>query len=102
MRDPDYSALVMDHYTFQIHRQGAYSLSAGGHPPLFPPLVPGVASQLECLAGQAAADGGAALRGHQRMEEVVDDEPMVTLESQSLWSEFHKRGTEMVITKSGR
>ncbi|CAG01540.1 unnamed protein product, partial [Tetraodon nigroviridis] len=35
-------------------------------------------------------------------EEVLDDEPVVTLDSQSLWSEFHKRGTEMVITKSGR
>lgn len=102
MRDPGYSAIVMDHYTFQIHRPGASNLSAGGHPSLFPPLVPGVASQLERLAGQAAVDGGAALRSHQRIEEVLDDEPIVALDSQSLWSEFHKRGTEMVITKSGR
>lgn len=89
----------MDHYTYQIHQPGAYNLSAGGHPSSF---LPGVASQLERLAGQAAADGGAALRSHQRIEEVLDDEPVVTLDSQSLWSEFHKRGTEMVITKSGR
>lgn len=91
----------MDHYTFQIHRPGAYNLSAS-HPSLFPLLVPGVASQLERLPGQAAADGGAALGGRQRTEEPLDDEPMVTLDSQSLWSEFHKKGTEMVITKSGR
>lgn len=92
----------MDHYTFQIHRPDAYNLSTGGHASLFPPLVPGVAWQLERLDGQAAAGGGAALRGHQRVDEVLDDEPVVTLDSQSLWSEFHKRGTEMVITKSGR
>ncbi|XP_077402887.1 T-box transcription factor TBX2b-like isoform X2 [Vanacampus margaritifer] len=30
------------------------------------------------------------------------DDPKVTLESQDLWNEFHKMGTEMVITKSGR
>lgn len=32
---------------------------------------------------------------------VVDD-PKVTLESKELWEQFHKLGTEMVITKSGR
>lgn len=30
------------------------------------------------------------------------DDPKVTLESKELWEQFHKRGTEMVITKSGR
>ncbi|XP_041455869.1 T-box transcription factor TBX3-like isoform X2 [Lytechinus variegatus] len=30
------------------------------------------------------------------------DDPQVTLESKELWEKFHKRGTEMVITKSGR
>lgn len=102
MRDPIYSAAVMDYYTFQIRRPGAYTLSSGGRPSLLPPLVPGVAPHLERPTGQAAADGGAALRGHPRTEKVLDDEPTVTLDSQSLWSEFHKRGTEMVITKSGR
>lgn len=32
---------------------------------------------------------------------VVDD-PKVTLEGRDLWEKFHKLGTEMVITKSGR
>ena len=32
---------------------------------------------------------------------VVDD-PKVTLEGKDLWERFHKLGTEMVITKSGR
>lgn len=35
-------------------------------------------------------------------EEALGDNPRVTLDSQSLWSEFYRRGTEMVITKSGR
>ncbi|XP_055942254.1 T-box transcription factor TBX3-like [Argiope bruennichi] len=32
----------------------------------------------------------------------VKDDPKVTLESKDLWDQFHKLGTEMVITKSGR
>lgn len=34
--------------------------------------------------------------------EVTEDEPKVYLESSDLWRQFHKHGTEMVITKSGR
>lgn len=36
------------------------------------------------------------------MEEGLEDDPKVTLDSKKLWNEFHKMGTEMVITKSGR
>jgi T-box protein 2 len=32
----------------------------------------------------------------------VKDDPKVTLEHKELWEQFHKNGTEMVITKSGR
>jgi hypothetical protein len=32
----------------------------------------------------------------------VKDDPKVTLEHKELWEQFHKYGTEMVITKSGR
>ena len=32
----------------------------------------------------------------------VQDDPKVTLEHKELWEQFHKYGTEMVITKSGR
>ncbi|KAM6965661.1 T-box transcription factor TBX3 [Aplochiton taeniatus] len=35
-------------------------------------------------------------------EEVNDDDPKVHLEGMDLWTQFHKCGTEMVITKSGR
>ena len=30
------------------------------------------------------------------------DDPQVELDNRALWKEFHKRGTEMVITKTGR
>jgi hypothetical protein len=32
----------------------------------------------------------------------VQDDPKVTLEHKELWEQFHKYGTEMVITKTGR
>ena len=32
----------------------------------------------------------------------VKDDPKVTLEHKEMWETFHKHGTEMVITKSGR
>uniref|UniRef100_A0A8C5KVH6 T-box 2 n=1 Tax=Jaculus jaculus TaxID=51337 RepID=A0A8C5KVH6_JACJA len=35
-------------------------------------------------------------------EDEVEDDPKVTLEAKELWDQFHKLGTEMVITKSGR
>lgn len=35
-------------------------------------------------------------------EEIIEDDPKVHLESGDLWGQFHKCGTEMVITKSGR
>ncbi|XP_072242947.1 T-box transcription factor TBX3-like [Leuresthes tenuis] len=38
----------------------------------------------------------------QESAEMADDEPKVYLEASDLWRQFHKFGTEMVITKSGR
>ncbi|TKS78077.1 T-box transcription factor TBX3 [Collichthys lucidus] len=35
-------------------------------------------------------------------EEMSEDEPKLYLEASDLWRQFHKCGTEMVITKSGR
>lgn len=51
---------------------------------LFHPLHP---RQLRCL---------------EPPEADVQDDPKVELESKELWEKFHKLGTEMVITKSGR
>ena len=35
-------------------------------------------------------------------ETEVEDDPVVHIETKDLWEQFHKCGTEMVITKSGR
>lgn len=42
------------------------------------------------------------LRSFQPEDDGVIDDPKVTLEGKELWEKFHKLGTEMVITKSGR
>lgn len=41
-------------------------------------------------------------RTFQAEDDGVVDDPKVTLEGKELWEKFHKLGTEMVITKSGR
>ncbi|KAK1806900.1 hypothetical protein P4O66_005380 [Electrophorus voltai] len=41
-------------------------------------------------------------RGTAEHEVEFEDDPVVHLESTELWGQFHKIGTEMVITKSGR
>ncbi|XP_041808392.1 T-box transcription factor TBX2b-like [Chelmon rostratus] len=115
MRYPVDTAAAMAYHPFQAHRPGALPLSAffaAAQPSFFPALtLPDAASLSDPLSERSATD--AALRrqnqpGHRRPtkvpqpEEGPDDDPKVTLDSQNLWSEFHKRGTEMVITKSGR
>nr|XP_055053942.1 T-box transcription factor TBX3 isoform X1 [Misgurnus anguillicaudatus] len=35
-------------------------------------------------------------------DQAPEDDPVVQLEGKDLWGQFHKSGTEMVITKSGR
>ena len=61
---------------------------SSGYPGLFPRL-PGFF-------------GGGLSRPPGPEEENVKDDPKVNLEHKELWAEFHKHGTEMVITKSGR
>lgn len=119
MRDPVDTTTSMAYHPFQVHRQGVSSLSAflaGAQPSLFPALTfPDVSSLSEPLSEQVTSDAGlhAALGRQNRPvhpwsvknlqpEDWVDDDPKVTLESKNLWNEFHKMGTEMVITKSGR
>jgi len=119
MKDPIAAAAAMAYHTFQTHQPGALPLSAflgAAQPSCFPELAfPDVASLSQPLSEQAVPDAGlrAALgRPHPpappqsftslQTEEGLDDDPKVTLDSKKLWTEFHKMGTEMVITKSGR
>ncbi|KAK9536276.1 hypothetical protein VZT92_006070 [Zoarces viviparus] len=120
MKYPISTAAAMAYNTFQAHPPGALPLSAffaATRPSCCPSLAfPDVASlSEEPPSEQAASDAGlraALVRQHQpvqprsckslQTEEGLEDDPKVTLESKKLWTEFHKMGTEMVITKSGR
>lgn len=56
------------------------------------------------LAAAVAAQHHPTMRPFRNYPEDdgVEDDPKVTLEGKELWEKFHKLGTEMVITKSGR
>lgn len=98
----------------------------GHQPPFFPALalppngaaalsLPGALAKpiMDQLVGAAETAIPFSSLGHQAAahlrplktlepEEEVEDDPKVHLEAKELWEQFHKRGTEMVITKSGR
>ncbi|XP_044225499.1 T-box transcription factor TBX2b-like [Thunnus albacares] len=119
MRDPVHRVASMAYHPFQNNRPGALPLTAflaSAQPSFFPAVAfPDVASLSESLSEQVAPDARLhAVLGRQHQpvhqlslkgmqpEEGPEDDPKVTLESKNLWKEFHKMGTEMVITKSGR
>uniref|UniRef100_A0AAV2J544 T-box domain-containing protein n=1 Tax=Knipowitschia caucasica TaxID=637954 RepID=A0AAV2J544_KNICA len=68
------------------------------------PLPPELSAEAGALHPALSHHQAAHLRGLKSLEpdEEVDDDPKVTLEAKDLWDQFHKLGTEMVITKSGR
>lgn len=73
--------------------------------PLRPPLPPGMLhTSPHPLAAHhpLTAPHHPLVPPHHPEEDGVVDDPKVTLEGKELWEKFHKLGTEMVITKSGR
>ncbi|CAL8344236.1 unnamed protein product [Arctogadus glacialis] len=121
MRDPVFTGTAMAYHPFHAHRPTDFPMSAflaAAQPSFFPTLTlpPGALTkpmQDHSLAGAAEAGLHPALSHHHQAahlrslktlepEEEVDDDPKVTLEAKDLWDQFHKLGTEMVITKSGR
>ncbi|XP_038646804.1 T-box transcription factor TBX3a [Scyliorhinus canicula] len=127
MREPVIPGTSMAYHPFLPHRAPDFAMSAvlGHQPPFFPALAlpPGGAAALTIPGGLSkpvldqlvgAGEAGIALSamGHQpshlrplktlEPEEEVEDDPKVILEAKDLWDQFHKCGTEMVITKSGR
>ncbi|KAM4544781.1 T-box transcription factor TBX2b-like [Odontesthes bonariensis] len=119
MRDPVHTAAPMAYRPFQVHRADVFSLPAllpNAQSSFFPALThPAIGSLSDPLLEQPASDVVlcAALERQNRPihprslrslqpEKWLDEDPKVTLESNNLWTEFHKMGTEMVITKSGR
>ncbi|KAF7238439.1 T-box transcription factor TBX3 [Varanus komodoensis] len=128
MREPVISGAGMAYHPFLPHRAPDFAMSAvlGGHqPPFFPALalppngaaalsLPGALAKpiMDQLVGTADSGIPFSSLGHQAAahlrplktlepEEEVEDDPKVHLEAKELWEQFHKRGTEMVITKSG-
>ncbi|XP_011503104.1 PREDICTED: optomotor-blind protein [Ceratosolen solmsi marchali] len=86
------------------HHQGAGAGGPGSMRPLRPPLPPGMLhTSPHPLAGHHPLAGPHPhlVPPHPEEDGIVDD-PKVTLEGKELWEKFHKLGTEMVITKSGR
>ncbi|KAI4875744.1 hypothetical protein NFI96_024259 [Prochilodus magdalenae] len=131
MRDPLLAGTAMAyHPPFPAHRPADFPVSAflaATQPSFFPALAlpPALAKPLSepALSGAAEAAFHPALHGHHHHhhhhghpqhqqhlrslkslepEEDVEDDPKVNLEAKDLWDQFHKLGTEMVITKSGR
>uniref|UniRef100_A0A8D0C6W2 T-box transcription factor 3 n=1 Tax=Salvator merianae TaxID=96440 RepID=A0A8D0C6W2_SALMN len=128
MREPVIPGTSMAYHPFLPHRAPDFAMSAvlGHQPPFFPALalppngattlsLPGALAKpiMDQLVGAADSSIPFSSLGHQATahlrplktlepEEEVEDDPKVHLEAKDLWEQFHKRGTEMVITKSGR
>ncbi|XP_067864602.1 T-box transcription factor TBX2b isoform X1 [Heptranchias perlo] len=125
MREPVLAATTMAYHPFHAHRAADFPMSAflAAQPSFFPALAlpPSGAAALSLpgalgkpLTDQNMADAGihVSALGHQSAhlrplkslepEDEVEDDPKVNLEAKDLWDQFHKYGTEMVITKSGR
>lgn len=122
MRDPAFPGTAMAYHPFHAPRPADFPMSAflaATQPSFFPALAlpPGTLGKPltdPSLAGAAEAGLHVSALGHHHQaahlrslkslepEEEVEDDPKVNLEAKELWDQFHKLGTEMVITKSGR
>lgn len=72
------------------------------HHPLGTPYTTAEDVVLASVAAHQLHPAMRPLRTLQPEDDGVVDDPKVTLEGKELWEKFHKLGTEMVITKSGR
>ncbi|KAL1130395.1 hypothetical protein AAG570_013333 [Ranatra chinensis] len=101
------------HPAFLLHRPTDFSVSslltggpaaaAGGAYPLPVPCYP--LPKHPYTTAEDVLQHPAVLRPLRPVrpeDDGVVDDPKVTLEGKDLWEKFHKLGTEMVITKSGR
>lgn len=125
MREPVLAATTMAYHPFHAHRAADFPMSAflTAQPSFFPALalppsgaaalsLPGALGKPLTESSMAEAGIHVSALGHQSThlrplkslepEDEVEDDPKVNLEAKDLWDQFHKVGTEMVITKSGR
>lgn len=113
------SELSMAYNPFLLHRPADYSMNSLLAPSHYLPNMqlqhPGLAAsilpKLQQSMSRSPFSPSDILAHHQQLrplrsleppETDVQDDPKVELESKDLWEQFHKIGTEMVITKSGR
>ncbi|XP_038670610.1 T-box transcription factor TBX2b isoform X1 [Scyliorhinus canicula] len=125
MREPVLAAITMAYHPFHAHRAADFPMSTflAAQPSFFPALalppsgaaalsLPGALGKPLTEQNMAEAAIRVSALGHQSAhlrplkslepEDEVEDDPKVNLEAKDLWDQFHKVGTEMVITKSGR
>ena len=79
--------------------------TSGGLPSSILPKLQQTVARAPMTPAEVLAHHSAAFRPPLRglePEPDVHDDPKVELEGKDLWEAFHKCGTEMVITKSGR
>lgn len=101
-RGPDYPAMST------LLAPSPFVSSLGLQPPGLAPMLPKLSGGLGRGPLTAAdllghhSDHFRPLRALEPQEPEVQDDPKVDLESKDLWEKFHRLGTEMVITKSGR
>ncbi|XP_025091991.1 T-box transcription factor TBX2-B-like isoform X1 [Pomacea canaliculata] len=101
-RGPDYPAMST------LLAPSPFVSSLGLQPPGLAPMLPKLSGGLGRGPLTAAdllghhSDHFRPLRALEPPEPEVQDDPKVDLESKDLWEKFHRLGTEMVITKSGR
>uniref|UniRef100_A0A803YRH0 T-box domain-containing protein n=1 Tax=Meleagris gallopavo TaxID=9103 RepID=A0A803YRH0_MELGA len=96
MRDPAFPGTAMAYHPFHAPRPADFPMSAflaAAQPSFFPALALPPAALAKPMPDPGLA--GAAEAG-------LHVSALVTLEAKELWDQFHKLGTEMVITKSGR
>jgi hypothetical protein len=102
---------------FLLHRPSDYSVhSLLAHPHYLPSVLPphglpsSILPKLQHTMARCPLTPADLLTQHiprplrsiDPAENEVHDDPKVELDGKDLWEQFHKYGTEMVITKSGR
>ncbi|OWF44321.1 T-box transcription factor TBX2b-like isoform X2 [Mizuhopecten yessoensis] len=97
-RPADYSALLQQHYLSSM----SLPIPGGIPSSMLPKLQQTVARSPLTPADLIHHMHPRPIRSLEPPEQDVQDDPKVDLEGKDMWEQFHKVGTEMVITKSGR
>ncbi|XP_060076039.1 T-box transcription factor TBX2b-like isoform X2 [Ylistrum balloti] len=97
-RPSDYTSLLQQHYLSSM----SLPIPGGVPSSILPKLQQTVARSPLTPADLLHHMHPRPIRSLEPPEQDVQDDPKVDLEGKDMWEQFHKLGTEMVITKSGR